>query len=217
MNGQAPKPSRGCFFYGCIVGVVLLLIVLGALLVGLHYVRQVVIRFTDNKPMELPTLQMSKVEIEQAKQRFEAFQQEVREQRATKPLVLTADDINALIASGSEPQALKGKLYVSLEGDQVKGEVSLPLKEVGLSIFKDRYLNGTATFNLGFRDGVLVVTPRTLLVKGTPVPEVYLQEIRKQNFAAALTNDPTAAAVLKGLQDIQVKEGKVMIVPKVQQ
>jgi len=214
VNDQIPKPRRGCFFYGCITGAVLLVIMLGGLLAGLHYVRKMVDRFTDNKPMELPTLQMSKTEVDQVKQRFEAFQQEVREKRATKPLVLTADDINALIASGSEPQALKGKLYVSLEGDQVQGQVSVPLHEVGLSMFRGRYLNGTATFNLGFRDSVLIVTPRILIVKGTPVPEVYMQEIRKQNFAASLTNEPTAVAVLKGLQDIQVKEGKVVIVPK---
>jgi hypothetical protein len=217
VNDQIPKPRQGCFFYGCITGVVLLVIVLGASLVGLHYVKKMVNRFTDTKPMELPTLQMSKAEIDQVKQRFEAFEQEVREQRATKPLVLTADDINALIASGSEPQALKGKLYVSLEGDQVRGEVSVPLQEVGLSMFRGRYLNGSATFNLGFRDSVLIVTPRTLIVKGNPVPEVYMQEIRKQNFATSLTNEPAAVAVLKGLQDIQVKEGKVVIVPREQQ
>jgi len=217
VNDQPPKPRRGCFFYGCITSLVLLVIVLGALLAGLHYVKKMVNRFTDNKPMELPTLQMSKAEIDQVKQRFEAFQQEVRGQRATKPLVLTADDINALIASSSDPQALKGKLYVSLEGDQVKGEVSVPLHEVGLSMFKGRYLNGSATFNLGFREGVLIVTPGTLNVKGNPVPEAYMQEIRKQNFAASLTNEPAAAAVLHGLQDIQVKEGKVVVLPKLQQ
>jgi hypothetical protein len=217
MDEQTPKPRRGCFFYGCITGVVLLAIVLGALLVGLHYVRKMVNRFTDAKPMEMPTLQMSKAEIDQVKQRFEAFQQAVREQRAPKPLALSADDINALIASGSESQALKGKLYVSLERDQVKGEVSVPLAEVGLTMFKGRYLNGRATLDLGFRDGVLIVTPHTLIVKGNPVPEVYMQEIRKQNFAAGLTNQPAAVAVLKGLQDIQVKEGKVVIIPKEQQ
>ena len=112
---------------------------------------------------------------------------------------------------------MKGKLYVSFEGDQVKGEVSVPLEEIGLTMFKGRYLNGSATLNLGLREGVLIVTPQTLIVKGNPVPEVYMQEIRKQNFAAGLTNQPDAVAVLKGLQDIQVKEGKVVIVPKEQQ
>lgn len=217
MNDQPPKPRRGCFFYGCISGAVLLVLVLGALWIGLRYVKNMVNSFTDSKPTELPTLQMAKAEIEQVKQRFEAFEQAVREQHATKPLVLTTDDINALIASSSGPQELKGKLYVSLEGDQAKGEVSVPLQDVGLRMFKGRYLNGSATFNLGFRDGVLIVTPQTLVVKGKPVPEVYMQEIRKQNFAASLTNQPAAAAVLQGLRDIHVKEGKVTIVPKEQQ
>ena len=217
MNDQPPKPRRGCFFYGCITGVVLLVIVLGALLVGLYYVKKMVNGFTDSRPTELPALQMSKAEIDQVKQRFEAFEQAVREQHATKPLSLTADDINALIASSAEPQTLKGKLYVSLAGDQVKGEVSVPLQDVGLRMFKGRYLNGSATFNLGFRDGVLTVTPQTLVVKGSPVPEAYMQEIRKQNFAASLTNQPAAVTVLKGLQDVQVKDGKVVVVPKEQQ
>ena len=95
----------------------------------------------------------------QVKQRFEAFQQAVREHHATKPLTLTADDINALIASGGDQQGLKGKVYVSLDGDQLKGEVSVPLQDVGLSMFKGRYLNGSATFNLSFRDGRLVGHP----------------------------------------------------------
>jgi hypothetical protein len=217
VNDQTAKPRRGCFFYGCITGLVLLVIVLGALMVGLHYVKTLVNRYTDTQPMELPTVQMSQGDIAKLKQGFEAFQQAVRDQRPTKPLTLTADDINALIASGSEQQPMKGKFYVSLEGDQVRGELSVPLQEVGLSMFKGRYLNGSATFNLSFRDGMLSVTPQTLQVKGKPLPEAYMQQIRKQNLAVALTNEPSAAAVLKGLEDIQVKEGKLVIVPKQQQ
>ena len=44
-----------------------------------------------------------------------------------------------------------------------------------------------------------------------------MSEIRKQNFAAGLTNQPAAVAMLKGLQEIEVKEGKVVVVPKEQQ
>lgn len=214
MTDQAAKPRRGCFFYGCITGLVLLVIVLGALMVGLHYVRKTVNQFTDSQPMELPTVQMSQGEMDKLKQRFEAFQKAVREQRPTEPLVLAADDINALIANGSERQALKGKLYVGLEGDQIKGEVSVPLREIGLSVFRGRYLNGSATFNLSFTNGVLSVAPQTIIVKGRPVPEVYMQEIRKQNLAAGFTNEPATAAVLQALEGIQVKEGKLVVVPK---
>jgi hypothetical protein len=217
MSDPTPKPRRGCFFYGCITGAVLLVMLLGALLLGLHYVKKMVMSFTDSKPMELPTLQMSQAEMAQAKERLESFQQAVREHHATKPLTLTADEINALIASGGDQQGLKGKVYVSLDGDQLKGELSVPLQDMGLNMFKGRYLNGSATFNLSFRNGALSVTPQTIQVKGGPLPEIYLREIRKQNLAFAFTNDPAATAVLKGLEEIQVKEGKLVIAPKEQQ
>jgi hypothetical protein len=217
MTDQPPKPRRGCVFYGCITGAVLLVIMLGALLLGLHYVKRMVMRFTDPKPKELPTLQMSPAEMAQAKERFDSFLQAVREHHPTKPLTLTADDLNALIASGGDQQGWKGKIYVSLDGDQLKGDLSVPLQDLGLSMFKSRYLNGTATFNLSFRDGRLSVTPQTIQVRGEPLPEIYLREIRKQNLAFAFTNDPAAAAVLKGLEEIQVKEGKLVVEPKEQQ
>jgi hypothetical protein len=164
--------------------------------------------------MELPTVQMPQGEIDKLKQRFEAFQQAVREQHPAQPLELTADDVNALIESGPERQDLKGKFYVSLEGGQLKSEVSVPLQEMGLSMFKGRYLNGSATFGLSFRNGALSVTPQTINVKGKSLPEMYMQEIRKQNLAAGLTNEPQAVAVLQGLEDIQLKEGKVVLVPR---
>jgi len=214
VTDPSAKPRRGCFFYGCITGLVLLVLVLGALMVGLHYVKKMINQYTDTKPMELPTLQMSQGEMDKVKQRFEAFQKAVREQRPTPPLELTADDINALIASGPDRQALKGKFYVSLEGDQLKGEVSMPLPEVGLSMFKGRYLNGSATFNLSFTNGALSVSPQTINVKGKPLPEMYMQQIRTENLAAKFATEPGAAAVLQGIEDIKVKEGKLVVVPK---
>jgi hypothetical protein len=214
MTDQTPKRRRGCFFYGCITSLVLLALLLGALLLGLHYVRKMVNQFTDTQPMALPTVQMSQADIDKVKQRWEAFQTAVREQRPTKPLVLTADDINALIASGPDRQPLKGKLYVGLEGNQLKGEVSLPLQDLGLRMFKGRYLNGSATFNLSLHNGVLFVTAQTITVKGKPLPEVYMQGIRKENLAAGVVNEPKAVAVLQGLQDIAVKDGKLVVEPK---
>ena len=86
MNDQLPKPRRGCGFYGCITGVVLLVMMLGALLLGCYYVKKMVARYTDTKPAELPTIQMSPAEMAQAKERLESFQQAVREHHATKPL-----------------------------------------------------------------------------------------------------------------------------------
>jgi len=214
MTEQPGKPRRGCFFYGCIGSVILLLLVMGALLLGWHYVKKMVNRYTETQPVKLPTVQMPQAEVEKLTRRFDAFQAAVREQRPVEPLTLSADDINVLIANGRQGQALQGKLHVSLDGDQLKGEVSVPLQEVGLSMFKGRYFNGSATFDLSFNNGVLGVSARTLSVRQQPVPEVYMQKVRRENLAASITNEPRAMAVLQGLEDIRVSNGKLVIVPK---
>jgi hypothetical protein len=219
MNGQPTKPRRGCLFYGCITGLVLLLLIAVGGLVAMHYAKKaltgLVNQYTDTQPVTLPTVQMPPAEVDKLKQRFADFQEAVKAQRQTPPLVLTADEINALIASGPDKQSMKGKFYVRLDENRVKGELSLPLQEVlPWKMVKGRYLNGNGTFNVALQNGVLFVAPQTIEVKGKPVPEMYMQGIRKQNFAQGLANEPAATAVLQGLQDIQVKDGRLIVVPK---
>jgi hypothetical protein len=218
MNDQPPKPRRGCLFYGCITGLVLLLVVAIGGVVAVHYAKKaltgLVNNYTDTQPMALPTVQMSAADLDKLKKRFAAFEDSVKAGRPTPPLELTADEINALIASGSGKDSMKGRLYLSFDGDRVKGELSLPLKDIGWKMVRDRYLNGSGTFNVALRNGILFVAPQTITVKGKPVPEMYMQGIRNANFAASLTNQPDAMAVIQGLQDIQVKDGKLTVVPK---
>jgi hypothetical protein len=214
VNGQVPKRPRGCFFYGCITSLVLLALMLGALLIGVYYVKRTVNRYTDSQPVEVPVSQMPQGEAAKLKQRVEVFQAAVREQRPVPPLTLTPDDLNALIASGAQQQALQGKLYVSVEGDQLQGQVSVPLQHVGLGMFKGRYLNGKATFNLALHNGALFLTAQSITVKGHTLPEAFMQQVRKENLAASLANEPRAVAVLQGLEDIRVSDGKLVIVPK---
>ena len=214
MTDPTAKPRRGCFFYGCISGLVLLVLILGALTAGLHVVKKAVNQWTDSQPMEVPTEQMPQAEMDKLKQRFDAFEEAVRAQRPTEPLILTADEINALIGSVPHKKRLEGKFHVSLEGDQIKGEMCVPLAEVGLTMFRGRYLNGSGTFSLAFSNGVLFVAPQAIIVKGKSLPEAYMKTLRRGNVAAGLTNAPATAAVLRGLEDIQVKEGKLVVVPK---
>jgi hypothetical protein len=187
-------------------------------LIAVHYAKKaingLVNDYTDTQPMTLPTVQMSSADLAKLKKRYADFEEALKAQRPTPPLVLTADEINALIASGSDKQSLKGKLYISLDGDRVKGEMSLPLKDLPWKKVKDRYLNGSGTFNVSLRNGILSVSPQTIVVKGKPVPEMYMQGIRNQNFAQTLTNQHDATAMLQNLQDIQVKDGKLIVVPK---
>lgn len=218
MTEQPPKPRRGCFFYGCLTGLVLMVLLAVGGLVAVHYAKKaisgLVNQYTDTKPMTLPTVPMSPADAVKLQKRWQAFVEAVRARRPTEPLVLTADEINALIANRPDKQSVKGKFYVSLDDGRVKAELSVPLKEIGWKVVKDRYLNGSGTFNVSVQDGVLLVTPQAIEVKGKPVPDQYMQGLRHANFAAVLTNQPGTTALVQGLQEIQVKPGRLIVMPK---
>src|SRR5437867_5203184 len=214
MTDEKPKARRGCLFYGCIMGSFLLVLVLVAGLVGLRYAKKLVTDFTDTQPLPLPKVQIAQPELDALQRRIDTFRDAVRQGQPTGTLTLTADEINALIASDPDLQALKGKFYVMIEGDQLKGQVSLPMDQIGLPVFKGRYLNGTGIFELAFRNGLIRLTAQSFVVKGKPLPEVYMEKIRRQNLARDMNSQPRAQAAMEKLKDIKVKDGKLVIVPK---
>jgi hypothetical protein len=212
-----PKQRRGCLFYGCLSGIACLLIILVAFLIGLYQLKKMVNFYTDPGATPLPTAHLSPAEMDQLKQRIENFQDAVRSGRPTPPLTLSSDEINAFIQTDTNLARLKGKVYLTLEGDRVKGQVSLPLDNVGLRIFRGRYLNGSGIFAVGLQKGILVVNADSLVVKGKPLPGVYMDKIRSQNLAEGINNNPKASVGLNHLQEIRISDGKMVIVPKLEQ
>src|SRR5438132_12658325 len=95
--------------------------------------------YTESKPNALPVVNMSQPEIEQLRQRVDSFQDAVRTGRPTEPLSLSSDEINAYIQNDPNLAKAKGKVYVTIEGDRMKGQISLPLDQMGLRIFRGRY------------------------------------------------------------------------------
>src|SRR5881227_740198 len=132
MNGQPPKKPRGCFFYGCISAIALMVLMLIGLLLGYLYFKKMFNQFTDTKPLPLPVVQMSPEEIKKLHERLDNFDKALKEHRPTAALELTGDDINAWIATSPGGQSLTGRVYVTIEGDQLKGQVSLPMSQLDL-------------------------------------------------------------------------------------
>ena len=217
MDDQTPKPRRSFLFYGCLAGLVLMLMVVFGGLFGLYYAKKMFRDFTDTQPMALPQVQMSRAQIDQLEQRIETFRQTVRNGKPTPPLTLTSDEINALIANDPDFGALKNELYVTMSGDSVKGQLSVPMDSVGLPLFKGRFLNGTGTFNVSLHNGRIRLSTMSFEVKGKPVPEVYMEQIRKNNLAEGVNSDARAAAALDRLQEIKVQDGKLVVIPKAKQ
>jgi hypothetical protein len=211
-----PK-QRGCFFYGCLFAsilAVLMAIVLGvggflAYRVAYRALSQVVEEYTSTTPRELPKAAVPAEQIKALRDRIEAFRKAVEAGTSIEPLVLNSDDVNALINDTDE---LKGMIYVKIEGDELKGQVSIPLDRlIDVGMVRGRYLNGEADLKASLSDGVLIVTLDGIEVNGKRPPDEIMKKIRQENLAKGVYQEEKNASLMRKLESLEVKDGKIIV------
>lgn len=210
-DGSPPQKGHGCFFYGCIFAIVLgVLAAVGtglAAYFGYRWLQRVVDEYTSTTPMEIPAVKLKPEEQKALDERVANFRAALDKNEPTEPLVLTEDELNALIA---EKAQAAGRVYVQIEGDKLKGQVSLPLDKVFPQL-KGRYFNGKATFRVALDDGKLVVFADSAEANGKPLPPQFMGELSKQNLAEDANKNPENAATFAKFESIHVKDGKIII------
>lgn len=210
---ERAKGSRGCLFYS-LVGVGLALVVVGvATFLGMRAAKKMIGEYTDAAPKPLPEVSLTPAEMQALQDRLNDFQQAVRQGRAEQPLRLSSDEVNALISTSPAGEAFRGRVHVQLEGSTPRAQLSLPLDELGLPVFKGRYFNGTATFEISLHDGFLRVSPTDLNANGRRLPGIYLDKIRKLNLAEKVNADPRASLALENIRSVEVKDGQLVVQP----
>jgi hypothetical protein len=207
---ERPQPprQRGCLFYGCLITAILMLIMIIAVAVGVFFLyrftSRIVERYTDTAATPLPQPNLSPDQVQALKQRVDDFKKAVEEGRDAT-LTLTGDELTALLQGDED---FKDRVAVTVEGDKLKGEVSLPFDFPGLG---RRYFNGSATFKASLEDGVLIVTVDQAEVKGQPVPENVMEHLRKENLARDAYKNEENARILRRLRTLQIKDGTITI------
>jgi hypothetical protein len=211
---EAPPRQRGCFFYGCIIASVLALLmaILVAIIafVAYRWAGRMVDEYTGTAPEQLPTLEMPAEKRQAVKDRVKSFQKAVEAETAIEPLVLSSDDLNALIEDKPD---LKGKIYVKVDGDEIKGRISLPLDELKLPLpmIKGRYLNGEADLKASLFDGELIVHLDAFEVNGKKPSDQVMTELRKQNIAKDVAKDKDLSAMLRKIESLEIKDGNIIL------
>jgi len=210
-NESNPPKQRGCFFYGCLSLAVLGLLFVVLAVVGYFVVKSTVAKWTNDYTETTPVL-VEKVEYPPAKMdalraQLTAFNDALARGTNEMELVLTADDLNALI---SQEKDLQGKVFVRID-DRIKGELSLPLDDIGPLKLKGRYLNGAVVFKVSLANGALDVRLDDVTVKGKPLPGMLFSEFKKQNLAQNFQNDPQTATNLARLDSITITNGTVIL------
>jgi hypothetical protein len=212
---EPPRKEHGCFFYGCIAASVLAILLLIALVVGGYLFYQgmlkIINQYTSPTPVELPKVEMPQEDREALHKRFDAFKEAVDKGEDTAPLVLSGDELNVLLADNA---AVAGKVYFIIEGDKLKGQVSLPLDALRLPGVKGRYFNGKATFLASLTEGHLIVMVDSAEVNGQPISDQVMAGLRNKNLAEDVAKDPDNAKLLSKLESLEIKDGKITIKAK---
>lgn len=209
------KSGRGCLFWGGIIAAVLLLFAIVTGYGVYRYARHVLYDYTDTKPLDIPAVQLSDMEITNLQQRVENFDKAIKDNKPVDSLVLTADEINALIAHAAKTNLPSPpRLYFSFNEDRVQAQLSFPTDVFGLRMLKGRYFNGSGEFVVSLHEGRLMLNVKSLSVKGKPLPEQFMQPLRAQNFADVWTNDVDFNQALAKLQEVKIESGKLIVVPK---
>jgi len=213
-----PPKKRGCLFYGCLsLTVLALLLVLGGI-AGYLFVKRTTERwiadFTETTPAQIEKVEYSRVQTDAMQERLATFKQALDGGTNLLELILTADDLNALISTQRE---LKDRLFVKIDGDQVRGEISMPLNNLGPLKLNGRYLNAAVTFKITLANGSLDVRLQDAQVKGRPLPSMVLSEFKKNNLAQEYQKDPKVAADLEKFDAVQVTNGTVILRNKASQ
>ena len=227
---QSEKKGCGCWVWGCagvLVGCLLLMAAVG--FTGYRFYAQQIEKYTDVEPADIPVVEMEEEELKRLQERIESFSERMAPSKsdgepadedaadgldaegaglAEVPLelVLTADEINALIHSN---ESLRGLVHVVFEDGNVRGEVSIPLDEFPGG--KGRYFNADAELEVSMENGVLVVKLVDATVKGESLPEAFIQAMKEQNFAKEVYDDPETAKVLRRIESIEVIDDAIHI------
>lgn len=154
----------GCFAKGCLIlavfGVVLAIACAAGIYWGFQHHSAVVrgmywltkTHAITNAPAPIPARETSDARSQAAVEHWRDFETSVRAGQPAE-IELSADEINDLIASNRDT---RGKMFVSIEGNRLRLQVSMPLGEIGGR--SGYYFNGDITIQSQGREQV--VRPR---------------------------------------------------------
>ena len=211
---EPPRKQRGCFFYGCIialvVGLIGLILVGASAYIGYTWLMKVRDEYTSTSPAEIAQVNLPEEQRKSLDERVAAYKK-ASEEGAEYELVLTADEINALI---DENENLKGKFYLTLDGDKVSAKMSWPLGDTGLPGLKGRYLNGSASLKASIKDGQLDVRAQEIVVNDKPMPPEVKSSIANENLAKEFSKNPKNNKFMENIESFEIKDSKVYIKTK---
>jgi hypothetical protein len=209
-----PRKGLGCFGRGCLILLVFLIVLGIACFAGVYWgLHRHSALFYGNywlaktgsiaeAPTPVPEFNASDQQIQLVQERWQEFEQKTRAGQPAE-IELSADDVNALIATSDN---VRGKVFASIDGDQLRLQASLPIG--GVLGRPGYYFNGDVIIEL--KGAQSLDSPRLsrITINGEQVPTDFLNwKYRFRELREYLAEQGNAYDV----GTIEVREGKVIL------
>ena len=218
----APPPRRS----GCLGAIALLfktasLIVVVAIALGGYLLFERLTALSSTARGDVPAFTDTFDAYAPAQKKINAFE---RENQASRPgtLRLTADEINAILSRSDMSLRHNTFFFVTLNGDTMRLQISLPTENVSLGLARGRYFNFDTRFTVAIdpRHKALVLTPEAFQVGGqdllatSGVENVAIRYVLA-NLAAGLNAElrqsPDTARILQTAGTVGIQDGELLI------
>ena len=176
MNGSSswiePPPAQrglGCFAKGCLILVVFFILLGLAFVAGTYFAAKYLrTEYFSSHRERLPISQATVDEEQAARGRWDGFEKAARANQAAR-IELTADDLNALIASETK---LHGNAYVTIEDNTAHLQLSMPIGRARW--LTGQYLNAQCSVQAAPSGKPEAAIITSIVVNGRPVGEEFL-------------------------------------------
>jgi hypothetical protein len=213
---EPPPPQRGmgCFAKGCLILLVFAFLLImaccagvywgyrhhSALLRGAFWAKRT--HVIAEAPQDIPTYQAPSEEIAATKERWRNFEATI-DRHEPAEIELTANDLNGLIANNKD---LRGRAFVSIEGNRLRFQLSVPLQQYIRQ--KGYYVNADVSIQF---DGTQAVNhPRlsAITINGESLPSDLLDWKYKSR---PLENYLSEFHDTYNVGTIEVRDGKAIL------
>ena len=218
MNTWVEAPPRrkglGCFARGCLILLVFAIVLAiagfaglywglrrnSALFYGSYWLAKT--RSLAQAPTPVPEFNASDQQIQLIQERWQDFEQKTRAGQAAE-IELSADDINALIATSED---VRGKVFVSIDGNQLRLQVSVPIG--GVLGRPGYYFNGDVIIEVNGAQSLGSPRFSRITINGEQVPTDFLDwKYRSRELREYLAEQGNAYEV----GTIEIRDGKVIL------
>lgn len=219
-NTELPKKKKkGCFFYGCLGVVVLCVAGMGGMYYLWRTMRAEMQELVSDAPREIAVSDSTPEDYWELKRRYETFKTAAEKQEVAE-LVVTADDLNTMIAQDPSLAAFKDNVAFRIDKGHLIVEASVPLEQFGKGcelVLQDctgKYFNGSAVLAAGVTtDGKPDIRVQAFEAKGKGISGLQLDQVSKHNVVDELRKRKVVKGdSLQGLSSIQITDdGKIIL------